>query len=740
MDTTKKQFTKEDILLALKQNFGFNGFKQYQDQIIEQVLMGKNVVAILPTGGGKSLCFQLPALMLEGLAIVVSPLIALMNNQIDIIKHNSGQNNIAHMLNSSLSQKEIKQVKSDILSGKTKILYMAPESLVKQENVEFFQGVKLSFLAVDEAHCISEWGHDFRPEYRNIRLIADSLQADLPIIALTATATQRVRQDIVKNLKIEDAQLFVASFNRPNLYYEIRHKPQDENIQIKQIILFIRANANKSGIIYCTTRKKVEQVAEILMLNNIKALPYHAGLDNNTRRKNQDAFIKEDIDIIVATIAFGMGIDKPDVRYVIHYDMPKSIEGYYQETGRAGRDGLEGKCIAYYSENDILKLEKLLVDKTVPEKETALQLMEATMSYAESSVCRRQTLLKYFSEDYIEDNCHSCDNCLSPKPKVEASQDIQLALEVISKTNQVFKKKDIIDIIMGNLTSEIKECRLHKLECFGLGKQKTKLYWSAILRQCILEGFVIKELESYGVLKLTDKAQIFLWHPYDVLVAEDHDYASMPDSLYLMQQGSLSSGDDTLFAILKDLRHSLAKKEKVPPYVIFEDITLNEMTIQYPTTLTKLLTLSGVTMEKVKKYGNKFCQVISSYMQDNDILDIPTQVIRSKADKSNLSIFIIKSIDRQMPLEEIAKTKKLTEIELLSEMDKIITMGTSLNLTPYIDEDIDTYLQDDIIDLLESDDSITDDQILEDIGQDQCTTKDIQLMRMQYKITKRNKK
>lgn len=726
-------YSSIDLQKQLKTIFGFNQFKEHQQEIVRDLLQHKNVVAIMPTGGGKSLCFQLPALLMEGMAIVISPLIALMKNQVDIIRHISGNEEVSHFFNSSLTKHEATKVKKDVLSGKTKMLYIAPESLVKQDNIDFLQQVKLSFFAIDEAHCISEWGHDFRPEYRRIREVITSIGQDVPVIALTATATEKVRQDIMKNLDIEDANMYISSFNRPNLYYEVRHKPVEERSQLHQIIKFIKDNPNKSGIIYCMTRKKVESVAELLNLNNIKALPYHAGLDANTRAKTQDMFLKEDIDVIVATIAFGMGIDKPDVRYVIHYDMPKSLDGYYQETGRAGRDGGEGKCIAFYSEHDIEKLERLLTDKTLPEREAALQLMEAAASYAESSVCRRKTLLKYFGEDYAQD-CDNCDNCLHPKKKIEASEDIKIALEVIKATGEEFKANYIVDVIRGENTSIIKTCKHNKLEYFGIGKDKAETYWMAVIRQCILEGFIKKDVESYGTLKLLPKAQTFLWHPYDILVSEDHDYADMSEqeSEAITMDSKSASGDMVLYSVLKDIRKSIANKENLPPYVIFEDRSLIDMTIQYPTTMEEMKNISGVGMAKAKKYGDLFIKTIAKYVEDNDIEVPQKMVIKTSNASSKSKISIIQSIDRRLDLEDIAKAVNISMDDLLIEIEKIVRSGISLDISYYIDDNVDEDHQEEILDCLQSTANDDIQEVLDQLDEDEYSEQEVRLMKIKF--------
>lgn len=737
MDEELTGFREEDAYQELKKVFGFTQFKGYQKQVIMDLLHKKDVMVIMPTGGGKSLCYQLPALMMDGVAIIISPLIALMKNQVDAIRQMTGKESIAHFLNSSLGKHEINRVKKDITAHETKMLYVAPESLIKEENVEFFRSVKLSFCAIDEAHCISEWGHDFRPEYRRIREIINNIGQDIPIIALTATATEKVRQDIMKNLDIQDAELYISSFNRPNLYYEVRPKPEDEKNLIREIISFIKSNANKSGIIYCLSRKKVEDLAEILALNGIKALPYHAGLDANTRANTQDKFLMEDIDVIVATIAFGMGIDKPDVRYVIHYDMPKSLEGYYQETGRAGRDGGEGKCIAFYSERDIAKFERFLVDKTITEREVALQLMEATISYAESSVCRRTTLLKYFGEDYTEGSCDNCDNCLNPKKRVESSEDIVAALEIIEQTKEMFKADHLIDVLMGNATTAVKTCRHNKLELFGYGKDKTKGHWKAVFRQCIIEGFIKKDIESFGLLKLLPKAAEYIAHPYEILVPEDHDFNNpddYSDAFVSNTEGGSSSGDDVLFAILKDIRKKIATEQKISPNIIFEERSLNDMTIQYPTTLERMSKIIGVGEAKAKRYGEQFCAAIKKYVEDNNI-ELPEQLIVKSPinQKTGLKTYIIKNIDKKIDFADIAKGKGLDMDELLTNIEHIVSSGSKLDISYYIDQVVEADHQYDILecfDELQTDDI---DAVIEELGdEDEYPKQEVRLMRIKY--------
>jgi len=674
----------------LKKYFGFDTFKGNQEPIIRNVLAGRDTFVLMPTGGGKSLCYQLPAVMKKGIAIVISPLIALMKNQVDAMRNFSTDDDVAHFLNSSLTKTEIAKVKKDVLSGRAKLLYVAPESLTKEENIEFLKNIDISFYAIDEAHCISEWGHDFRPEYRRIRPIIDMIGRS-PIIALTATATPKVQHDIQKNLSILDADVFKSSFNRPNLYYEVKSK-QDVT---KEIIKYIKNNAGKSGIIYCLSRKKVEEMAEVLKVNGIKALPYHAGMDSATRTMNQDKFLMEEADIIVATIAFGMGIDKPDVRFVIHYDIPKSLEGYYQETGRAGRDGGEGNCIAYYSYNDILKLEKFMQGKPIAEQEIGKQLLLETVSYAESSVCRRKLLLHYFGEEYLKENCEACDNCLHPKAQFEGTEAVVSVLETILAVKEKFKADHIANILSGKVTSAIKSYKHHKIEFFGIGEDKDEKFWNMVIRQALIAKFLTKDIENYGLLKLTQQGMEFLENPTSFMLAEDHDYADTTDEENAFGART-AAVDEELFSILKDLRKKLSKQKDVPPFVIFQDPSLEDMAIQYPITIDELQNVSGVGAGKAQRYGEEFIEIIKKYVEEKEIIRPLDMVVKSVVNKSGIKVYIIQSIDMKRALEDIAEAKGLEMPELVSEIEAIVNSGTRINLDYYIDATIDEERQHDI--------------------------------------------
>lgn len=678
----------------LKEYFGFDHFKGNQEAIIKNVLAGNNTFVLMPTGGGKSLCYQLPALLLKGTAIIISPLIALMKNQVDAMRSFSAAEGVAHFLNSSLTKNEILNVKEDILSGKTKMLYVAPESLTKESNVEFLKKIKISFFAVDEAHCISEWGHDFRTEYRKIRPIVEEI-GKAPIIALTATATPKVQNDIQKNLDMMDAQVFKSSFNRPNLYYEVRPKQGDVT---KDIIKFIKNHEGKSGIIYCLSRKKVEELAEVLSINGIKAAPYHAGMDASTRSTNQDRFLMEEVDVIVATIAFGMGIDKPDVRFVIHYDIPKSLEGYYQETGRAGRDGGEGICLTYYSFKDIQKLEKFMQGKPIAEQEIGKQLLMETVAYAETSLCRRKVLLHYFGETYEEDNCGCCDNCLYPKKEFEGEDYMVDALQLVSDVKEKFKIEHLVNILIGEADSAIKSYKHDKLELFGAGSEKSRQFWTMVYRRALVSSFIEKDIEQYGVIKLTDEGQKFLDNPKSFMLMEDHNFDENEEEEKIQEKGGVSALDSTLFAILKDLRKKIAKTNNLPPYVIFQDPSLEDMCTNYPITLEELANIQGVGAGKAQKYGKEFVEVIKQYVEDNEIERAQDMVVKTVANKSKFKVYIIQNIDRQIDLEDIASALGLNFDELIKEMEAIVFSGTKLNIDYYINKILDEEQQQEIMD------------------------------------------
>jgi ATP-dependent DNA helicase RecQ len=710
----------------LKKYFGFDTFKGNQEYIINNVLEGRDTFVLMPTGGGKSLCYQLPAVMKQGTAIVISPLIALMKNQVDAMRNFSTDDDVAHFLNSSLTKSESTRVKKDVLSGKAKLLYVAPESLTKEENIEFLRNIQISFYAVDEAHCISEWGHDFRPEYRRIRPIIDVIGRS-PIIALTATATPKVQHDIQKNLGILEADVFKSSFNRPNLYYEVKSK-QDVT---KEIIKYIKNNTGKSGIIYCLSRKKVEELAEALKVNGIKALPYHAGMDSATRTANQDKFLMEEADIIVATIAFGMGIDKPDVRFVIHFDIPKSLEGYYQETGRAGRDGGEGNCIAYYSYNDIMKLEKFMQGKPIAEQEIGKQLLLETVSYAESSVCRRKLLLHYFGEEYPNDNCEACDNCLHPKAQFEGSEAVVNVLETILAVKEKFKADHIANILAGKVTSAIKSYKHHKLEYFGIGEEKDEKYWNMVIRQALIAKFLVKEIENYGLLKLTEKGMAFIEKPTSFMLAEDHDYADTTDEENAFGART-AAVDDELFSILKDLRKKISKQKDVPPFVIFQDPSLEDMAIQYPITIDELQNVSGVGAGKAQRYGKEFVEIIKKYVEEKEIIRPLDMVVKSVVNKSGMKVYIIQSIDMKRPLEDIAEAKGLEMSELIGEIESIVNYGTRINLDYYIDMVIDEERQHDIYSYFrEEAESDSLEEAVAELGND-FEEEEIRLMRIKF--------
>jgi ATP-dependent DNA helicase RecQ len=686
----------DNLEKSLKEYFGFNTFKGEQKEIIQSVLDKKDTFVIMPTGGGKSLCYQLPALLMPGTALIISPLIALMKNQVDSIRGYSNSDELASFLNSSLNRTQMKEVKDGIANGTTKMLFVAPETLTKDENIEFFQQTDVSFIAIDEAHCISEWGHDFRPEYRRIRTMINAIGKDIPLIALTATATPKVQSDIVKNLEMEDVNIFISSFNRDNLFYEIRPKLNRDQT-VREIVQFIKTMPGKSGIIYVQARKTTEDLAKILSVNGIKAAPYHAGLDAKVRTKVQDDFLMEEIEVIVATIAFGMGIDKPDVRFVIHYDIPKSIENYYQETGRGGRDGLEGKCLAFYAYKDILKLEKFLRDKPVAERELGAQLMDEIIAYTETSACRRKFLLHYFGEPYEESKCNKmCDNCRNPKEKIEVSEDMQTAIECIDVLSEKFLIKTIVEFISGKATKEMKDFRFDKMEEFGLGKDKTDLHWHSIIRQGILLNLIEKDIEQYGVIKITEQGRKFLKKPWPVEIPLNRDFSDAEGDDVAFGEGGGAVLDEVLMKELISIRKKEANKHKLQPWVIFSEPSLQDMATMYPTSMDDMLKITGVNANKAQKYGKPFIEFIARYVEENEIEKPDDILIRQVANKSKDKVTIIQAIDKKMPLEDIAKNVSMSLETLLEEMNDIVDNGTKLDITYYIDEEVDEDIVDEI--------------------------------------------
>ncbi len=718
--------TKQQLASALKQHFGFDKFKGNQEEIMLSLLEGNDVFVLMPTGGGKSLCYQLPSLLTQGTAIVISPLIALMKNQVDAMRNFSADDGVAHFLNSSLNKSAVDQVKADVISGKTKLLYVAPESLTKEENIEFLKTVPISFYAVDEAHCISEWGHDFRPEYRRIRPIINEI-CQRPVIALTATATPKVQHDIQKNLGMTDAAVFKSSFNRANLYYEIR--PKTSTID-RDIIKYIKARDGKSGIIYCLSRKKVEELAELLKVNNIRVLPYHAGMDSATRSANQDAFLLEQVDVIVATIAFGMGIDKPDVRYVIHYDMPKSLEGYYQETGRAGRDGGEGACLTFYSAKDLKKLEKFMQGKPVAEQEIGRHLLQETASYAESSVCRRKTLLHYFGEEYGEESCGNCDNCLNPKKQVDAKEDLCAVMDTIVALKEKFKAEHIIDVVVGRETNDVRTYKHNELEVFGCGQGTDRKFLNAVIRQATIAGYLDRDVENFGLIRLTDKGKNYFKKPSAFKVVEDNDFSEVEEEV-VVKSGASCAVDPELYSILKDLRKKIAKRLNLPPYVIFQDPSLEAMATTYPITMEELANITGVGAGKAKRYGEDFIKVIKTHVEENEIERPEDLRVRSVANKSRIKISIIQAIDRKIDLDELANSKCMEFGELLDEIEAIVYAGTKINIDYFINEVIDDDHQEDIFEYFKEADSDSLNEAIKELGND-YSEEEIRLMRIKF--------
>lgn len=732
---SSKKTEKYNLIEELHKHFGFEKFKGEQEVIINNVLQGNDTFVIMPTGGGKSLCYQLPALLLDGVAIIISPLIALMKNQVDLIRGYSEKDNIAHFLNSTLSKVQQRKVKADLVEGRTKMLYVAPETLTKAENIDFFSDLNISFVAVDEAHCISEWGHDFRPEYRKLRGMIEAINAHIPIVALTATATPKVQDDIVKNLELKNPTIFISSFNRANLYYEVIPKTSKEQT-LKSIVKFIHSMQGKSGIIYTLNRKTTEDLAELLQANGVSAIAYHAGLESNVRSQRQDMFLMEKVNVIIATIAFGMGIDKPDIRFVIHYNVPKSLENYYQETGRAGRDGLEGKCLLYYSHKDVQKLEHLMRDKPLSEREMGGQLITETLAFAESSVCRRKMLLHYFGETLKEKNCGNCDNCLNPKEKLDVKDSVKIVLDTINEVDERFGIEYIVNIILGKSNPQIVTFRHNKLKSFGAGlvMQMDENFWHSLIRQMMLEGLIRKDIEEYGLLKITNDGNKFLKKPFSIEVSLNHQYPEESDSIELVNNGGGGAGalDETLFKMLIELRKEVGAEHNIPPFVVFLENSIEDMCTCYPTTIEELEKIAGVNKNKARKFGAKFIKLIAKYVEENEIEKSENFVMKSVVNKSGMKVFIITNIDKRIPLETIARNKNISIEDLLKEMESIVASGTKLNIDYCIDEELDENEQEDIFDFFRSSQNDDINEVYDEFKDQDISIELLQLMRIKF--------